>query len=188
VKVNKIFQIGFNKCGTKSIHRFLSGNGLRSVHWDGGNLAKKIHDNHMNGRSLLQGYEHFDCFTDMEDVDLGLYIPVLYFKELDRQYPGSKFILNIRPVENWITSRLNHRDYIEVSMRTLGMDREEVIEHWRSQWHQHIHSVKEFFKNRPDDLLVFDIETEGDRFIQYMGKFIELRMTEFPHLHKTRKG
>jgi hypothetical protein len=187
VKVNKIFQIGFNKCGTKSIHRFLSGNGLRSVHWDGGNLARKIHDNHMDGKPLLQGYEHFDCFTDMEDVDLGLYIPVLYFKELDQQYPGSKFILNVRHIDHWITSRLNHRDYIDVSMRTLGMDREEVIEHWRSQWHQHIHSVKEFFKNRPDDLLVFDIETEGDRFIQYMGKFIELKMTEFPHLHKTRK-
>ena len=31
-----------------------------------------------------------------------------YYKLLDIQYPRSKFILNIRDVDNWILSRINH--------------------------------------------------------------------------------
>jgi len=38
----KIFQIGFNKCGTTSIHQFLLNNGIRSVHWEGGKIADEI--------------------------------------------------------------------------------------------------------------------------------------------------
>lgn len=37
----KIFQIGFNKCGAVSLHKFFLDNGLKSIHWDNGNLAKK---------------------------------------------------------------------------------------------------------------------------------------------------
>ena len=40
--MGKIFQIGFNKCGTTSIHRMLVANGINSVHWDKGRLSKSI--------------------------------------------------------------------------------------------------------------------------------------------------
>ena len=61
----KIFQIGFNKCGTRTIHRYLARNGVRSLHWDAGRLAKRMYANLAEGRELLAGYEEFDAFTDM---------------------------------------------------------------------------------------------------------------------------
>ena len=41
----KIFQIGFNKCATVSLHKFFESNGLKSIHWDKGRLAKTIYKN-----------------------------------------------------------------------------------------------------------------------------------------------
>jgi hypothetical protein len=188
MSVNKIFQIGFNKCGTVSIHKFFIKNGLKSVHWDKGNLANTIKENHENNLPILKGYEDFDCFSDMENVKMGLYIPILYFKELDKQYPNSKFILNVRPIDNWIKSRLNHGKYLEISKETLNLSEEEIIELWKKQWNTHINEVKEYFKERPNDLCIFDIETEGDKFIKYIGNLIELKIFEFPHRNKTRKN
>ena len=53
----KIFQIGFNRCGTKTIHDYLCANGLQGVHWDKGRLAKRIFTNRQLGRDLISGYE-----------------------------------------------------------------------------------------------------------------------------------
>ena len=53
----KVFQIGFNKCGTTSLHQFFQRSGLRSVHWDGGYLAPRMEDNIRAGRRAIAGYE-----------------------------------------------------------------------------------------------------------------------------------
>ena len=65
----KIFQIGFNKCGTSTIHRYLRANGVKCVHWDDGRLAQRMFANLANGDNLMAGYEGFDAFTDMEYID-----------------------------------------------------------------------------------------------------------------------
>jgi hypothetical protein len=41
--MNKIFQIVFNRCGTSSLYHFFKNNGLVSIHWNKGNLAKKCY-------------------------------------------------------------------------------------------------------------------------------------------------
>ena len=46
----KIFQIGFNKCGTKTLHHYFSRNGIRSVHWDEGRLAQRMFANLASGK------------------------------------------------------------------------------------------------------------------------------------------
>lgn len=180
-KFNKIFQIGFNKCGTTSIHKFFKENGLSSIHWDRGYLARTIKSNVDAKRDILFGYDKWDCFTDMEDVSKDIFVYTQYFKELDRQYPNSKFMLNIRPVEKWLKSRENHGrgTYIEIYMKNWGMTHEEVIKRWMRGWNEHISTVKEYFKNRPNDLCVFDIETESDKFVEYMDSLMELKTKEF---------
>ena len=40
--IKKIFQIGFNKSGSGSIHHFFLDNNIPSVHWDGGNYQRKF--------------------------------------------------------------------------------------------------------------------------------------------------
>ena len=64
----QVFQIGFNKCGTSTLHRFFELNGFRSVHWDRGTLAQRLYRNLTEGKSLIAGYEHFETFADMEHI------------------------------------------------------------------------------------------------------------------------
>ena len=100
----KIFQIGFNKCGTRTIHRYLTRNGVSSVHWDAGRLAKRMYANLAEGRELLAGYEEFDAFTDMEYLDeFGTTYLEGYklYPYLAAQYPNAVFILNTRNREAW---------------------------------------------------------------------------------------
>ena len=182
----KIFQIGFNKCGTVSLHKFFESNKLKSIHWDKGRLAKTIQNNYISGFPLLRGYENIDCFTDMESQEDNIFIYLTLFKELDKQYPNSKFILNLRQRDKWIESRINHRDYLLVYQRITGLDREGVINLWINDWESHIKSVNEYFKGRIDDLLIFDIESESEKLIEFMSKITTVTNKNFGQYNITK--
>ena len=187
-KFNKIFQIGFNKCGTTSLHHFFINNGLKSIHWDETRLAKKIIENSNNNLPLLDGYEQYDCFTDMESLGDHFYIYLTHFKELDIQYPKSKFILNVRDKDKWIKSRLNHKDYLKYFEINTGLNTEGVINLWKNQWDEHIINVLDYFKNRPDDLLYFDIEKESHKLIDFMSEIIDIKNSKLEMTNRTFIG
>ena len=104
----KVFQIGFNKCGTTSLHRFFERSGLKSVHWDGGYLAPRMEDNILAGRRAIAGYDEYDAFSELSYmcehrvVEVGLQ----YLDVLLEQEPDALFVLNVRPLDKWIKSRL----------------------------------------------------------------------------------
>lgn len=166
--MSKIFQIGFNKCGTKSICFFLRANGIPAVHWDEGRLAISIRNSLNSGVKLLTGYEQFTGFTDMqsstwkEPYEKIRFHAYLLFRELDQQYPGSKFILNTRSKEKWLLSRSRHDKgrYILDSQKAHGLNKKRVLVYWSKCWDEHHANVIEYFKNRPDDLLIFNIEKD----------------------------
>ena len=107
--MTRFFQIGFNRCGTKSIHHFFEANGIPSVHYDGGRLATTMFDNLDQGKFVLQGYEGYNAFTDMEYLtDSRYYEGYKLYGPFMEQVPDAKFILNIRDPDRWIMSRLNH--------------------------------------------------------------------------------
>ena len=115
---SKIFQIGFNRCGTTSIHRFLQANGFRSVHHDSGRLALIMDANLRHGRHILSGYEGYDAYSDMEILLPDLHIEAYrYYEQILQQVPGARFILNTRDVDRWVASRLR-----------LEMDRDSRID------------------------------------------------------------
>jgi hypothetical protein len=162
----KIFQIGFNKCGTNTIHSYLQANGVNSVHWDQGRLAERIFRNFANGDALLRGYEAFVAFTDMEFLDetgrcyLEAYKLFPYFAG---QYPDAVFILNTRDREDWIRSRLAHgtRPYVARHMTYYDVATEdELTEIWRDEWERHHRRVIEFFSNKPYRFFICRIETD----------------------------
>jgi hypothetical protein len=184
-KFNKIFQIGFNKCGTTSLHKFFKANDLKSIHWGDAKLAKKIVENHKLNKPILSEYEDYDCYTDMESSDDNIFIYLTHFKELDKQYPNSKFILNVRDVDLWIQSKLNHPSYLDSYKSITGLDTNSVIIHWREIWDKHIKNVTTYFKNRDNDFLMFNIENESDKLINFMSKFTTLKDKTFGHFHKT---
>jgi hypothetical protein len=77
----KIFVIGHPRTGTGTIHRILLANGIRARHSSGTWKTAR-----------------YDAFSDR-----GNYQP---FELLDRHYPNSIFVLNTRPVANYIHSRI----------------------------------------------------------------------------------
>lgn len=165
----RIFQIGFNKCGTTSLAVFFNKNHIKSVHWDAGKLAQTIHENYLQGKPLLEPH-YAKCigFFDMENNPTDpVFIAQELFQELDRQYPGSKFILNTRNKDAWLKSRSLHRfdqgkqNYLTATAEQNQVSEEETLARWSQEWDDHLAAVKEYFKDRPQDLLVFDIESDS---------------------------
>jgi hypothetical protein len=68
-----------------------------------------------------------------------------------------------------------------------GFDEEGVINLWKKQWYDHIESVTDHFKDRANDLLVFDIETEQHKLVEFISQYIELKSTDYGHHNKTEK-
>jgi hypothetical protein len=185
----KIFQIGFNRCGTLCLYNFFISNKIPSIHWDNGNLSLTIKRNKEQNRPLLSGYEYYQFFSDMEhfDEDMGVfYSHVYYYSLLDKQYPNSKFILNTRDVDNWIKSRLNHRFsgmtgfYANYIMSRLNINLNQLSEKWRLDWENHHKEVIEYFKGRENDLLIFNIEKDdAQKIVDFLKKFYDLDKNKY---------
>ena len=161
----KIFQIGFNRCGTTTIHRYFLANGVRSVHWDKGRLAQRIFRNLSNGDELLAGYENFDAFTDMEFLDrAGAHHLEAYklFPCFAAQYPDAVFILNTRDREDWIRSRLGKKHDYAARARIYHnvVSNEDLANIWRADWKRHHRRVIEFFSGTSHRFFVCRIETD----------------------------
>jgi len=188
----KIFQIGFNKCGTLSIHDFLVENGIRSVHYLKGELANIIFENHKNGRDLLTGLDEYDAFSDMESLNTDgfQYVANDLYKELHQTYPNAIFILNTRPVDDWINSRLRHGggSYLDRYRCILDKTKDEIVDVWRKQYHQHVANVLSYFSKHSDAQFIhLDLATcqpnDLGLFLQKAG--ISLTQLSLPHAHKS---
>jgi hypothetical protein len=194
----KIFQIGFNRCGTVSLCKFFERNGIAGVHWDEGNLARRMYENHLRGCQLLEDYNDKIFFSDMEAEisqngnSMWIFAHVDYFKVLDEQYPESKFILNTRNVDDWVRSRCKFKmgpnsvggEYLEIFKRLYNADEDTVKQLWIAQWDNHHASVKEHFKDRPQDLLVYDIDKDNSqKIVDFVSPTYKLKAIPLPNLN-----
>ena len=92
---------------------------MKKIHFQDHKLKKKYDrgcislvnfflENKNNSKNLLYGIDpNYIVFSDITDDEKCLDSKDFY-KQLDRGNPGSKFILNIRSIDDWIKSRLNH--------------------------------------------------------------------------------
>lgn len=187
----KIFIIGFNKTGTSTLHNYFIKNSIPSIHWDNGKIATKIEYNYEHNNKLLTGYEKYIVFSDMEnyiyDEDI-IYAYVTYFKEMDRQYPESKFILNIRNVDNWIKSRNRHmnRNYTKIICKKLNLNEKELNDKWRDDFYNHKNNVIKYFSDKHNKLLVFDIEKDSVQKLNDFFPELQLNSKLYTHEAKTR--
>lgn len=95
----RIFCVGMNKTGTNSLREAFEYLGLRTLHRS--RLAREaIERATAENKPLLTYIENYECYTDAPFYR--------YYRELDRQYPGSRFILNTRDTGDWISSRIAH--------------------------------------------------------------------------------
>lgn len=190
-KINKIFIIGFNKCATRSIHSFFKGNKIKSYHVgdDWKRFGDKVELNRANGRRLLSGYDDYTVFSDAS-------LFVKEFKELDIQYPGSKFILNTRDKLDWLASRLNHGRPNKNSsyVKFLNNKNNELlpwfnwVSRWSKEWDEHHNNVYEYFKNRPQDFLKFNIKDNPNIIKRFLKDFYNLNIKLFPRKGATSRS
>ncbi|MEP0177292.1 MAG: sulfotransferase [Paraglaciecola sp.] len=184
----KIIQIGFNKCGTTSIDTFLLKAGFRSIHWDHGKLAKTLKINIELGLPPLAGYENYQCFSDLELVGNQQYLYAFmdYFVQIDKHYDDALFILNVRPIDKWLASRIQHNNgsYLKRFIDLTNSNEDAVISYWTYLWKKHIQNATAYFKGR-DNFLIFDIEQDGGeklcQFLKIDGKYSD----GYTHMHRT---
>jgi hypothetical protein len=138
------------------------------------NLVKTFERNRKKGNKLLQGgfvidernnarvwYEDGLVFSDITwhkyDKDAKD-----YYKQLDADYPNSKFILNTRDADRWIESRKRHGNgkILKQSMKFHKYKKKEIEKKWKNMFFQYHKEVNEYFKNREKDLLIFDIDSD----------------------------
>ena len=177
---NKIFNIGLNKCGTKTLSKALDILGFNTAHFihKGVRIRDIIQTNIHNKRKLLWGIEDYDVLSDFA----GQYI----FKALDVQYPGSKFILTIRGLDGWLSSREAHvrRNQGNRTYRHnfLEVDRD----NWTREYHQVLHEVTKHFSKRRDDLLILNIPAgeKWEKLCPFVGA--DIPVDAFPN--ENRRG
>jgi hypothetical protein len=159
----RIFGIGMHKTATTSLAAAIALLGLDSAHWKSAHWAKAIWDQMQSSGKSLTLEQHY-ALCDLP-------IPAL-FEQLDKAYPGSKFILTRRSEDAWIRSVRNHWDPeknpYRVSWNTdpfshkihraiygqRGFD-EEIF---RARYRKHNADVLAYFAKRPADLLVLDMD------------------------------
>eukprot|EP01084_Bolivina_argentea_P221206 374710_1 len=203
-----IFQIGFMKAGTTSLQDFFNRNGIPTIHYKAPNtplfytpLHIQMFSNHMNNTLLLQPYHNKYMYYS----DFGVYCSrhyegdIMFLNKsykykgcehrtwvqiLNKQYPNSKYILNIRNVNHWLKSRYTYsyngkkytNDKIIRKLRhccRIKYNESGLVYAWKSIWYQYICELLEYFNknNITDDLLIFDIENDNiNKLVSFFEK------------------
>ena len=178
----KVFCIGFHKTGTTSLELALRKLGYRVT----GSFGTKDPDIAGNVVELaLARARDYDAFEDNP-------WPILY-RELDRHFPGSKFILTRRPADAWIRSQVRDFGRTETPMRRwiYGADAgcpEGNEATYIARYERHNREVLEYFRERPQDLLVFDLPAGDDweQLCAFLGHPVPAEA--FPHANKASRS
>lgn len=193
----KIFLIGFNKCGTTSLHSFFERNSIPSVHWGHNQLAVQIYKNKHLNQPLLTGIDQYTAYSDMEAViGQGSHPRLLLFahrefKLLDQHYGNSLFILNTRDQNDWIRSRLKHANgaYAQVYLQKLRImtgnptiTMEQMVNYWKREWIHHHHETSLHFKDC-NRFLTFHIQSDPPSLLSsfLLGHGVPIKDPTIPH-------
>lgn len=176
----RVFGIGLNKTATTSLHEALTVLGFESLHWGGPPVRRLVEAAVEEGRPLLSDLDpRYDAFSDILALSEN-------YALLDRQYPGSRFVLTVRPIDDWIDSRVRHVEENR-RRRAAGEYHGNFLEidepTWRADWEAHTSGVRAYFAGR-DDFLEIDVTAEADwtPFCALLG--IPRPSTPFPWVNR----
>lgn len=155
----KIFGIGLNKTGTRSLASALRILGFRTLHKGDAATSALVDQAADDGLPLLHLIgDRYDAYFDVDAI-------VHRFRELDSQYPNSRFILTTSDVDSWLNSRRRHAEANQrrwAEGRYDGSLLEVDMTGWRHEWEEHHELVRAYFADRSDDLLIFDVRAGDD--------------------------
>jgi hypothetical protein len=165
----KVLGIGLGRTGTMSLTHALEQLGFSTIHCPGFFLDAE-------GRIRID-WGDFDSHDAVTDEGAAL-----VYQEADRRYPGAKFILTVRDTESWLRSRRRISDAMQKSWdgnpavavlheALYGAPRFDP-QIYAEAHRRHVADVREYFTDRPRDLLVLDVcAGQGwDKLCPFLGK------------------
>ncbi len=206
-KKEKIFCIGLNKTGTTSLEQVLTDFGYSLGDQAKGELLAKDWFQR-DFKSIIKYCNSADAFQDIP-----FSLPFTYV-HLDQHFPNAKFILTERDdVDQWYQSltmfhsrlwadgnqipNIGHLKQAKYRYKGFAYDinrmmfatpeddpyKKEVLTKY---YEQHNYSVQEYFRSKPEKLLVINIANDEDyvRLCEFLGK--KPIHNGFPHLNKTK--
>ncbi len=178
----KIIGVGFQKTGTSTLREALKILGYTVKDTSSRPIIPIIKGNYGKVLRMIKNYDAIE--------DTPWY---MIYKELDALIPGSKFILTIRDEESWYKSvsrqigDLRSPQLEWIYGRGKGLPKDDKA-NTIQVYSDHNKEVMEYFKDRPEDLLVLDF-TKGDKWEKlcaFLNK--EVPAVAFPHANKTKKS
>lgn len=185
----KVIFVGFNKCGTKSLHDLFTQCGYLSCHsrtwWQkhvsGGHLALVMRSNQSSGARSFNGVQHYDAYSDLTYVSRTEAIEAnTYFRRVAMDYPNAWFVFNDRPLQKWINSRFSHvgnarGSFAERYACARGVEIGQVADLWRDDYASHKADFVEFMNSHPKSM-IFDIENDSiDKLVSFLAPAFRLR-------------
>jgi hypothetical protein len=171
---SKIWGLGLSRTGTTTLSTVLNQLGYRHIHYP--------------------SYDEMFALSNDGCSDIPV-IPI--YKELDQKFPNSKFVYTIRDRTEWLEKMgpyLERKRNWNQGAKQVNL-RVEVYKNaffdyntYSKAYDDHDKDVKEYFKNRPKDLLILDI-IGGDK-PQKLYDFLGVDKKapdEFPVVNKLKK-
>lgn len=173
LRMSKVFGIGLPKTGTTSLRRALEMLGYTVVH----------------DPETFDQIDRHDAATDSRVADT--------FEELDRRYPGSRFIYTARDRQAWVKSLVHQFEKTDMDFKRRK-NPETIARYERlygaatidetamlAAFDRYEQRVHQYFQGR-DDLLIIDVCAPGDKWpaiCRFLGQPVP--DAPFPHLNRT---
>ena len=176
----KIFGIGLSRTGTMTLARALKALGIDAEHFP--------HDPVTAGE-LARGHYELSILRQKQALTDITVAP--FYAQLDQAFPDSKFILTTRPLDSWLRSVENHfRMYVEHNSDDFIDFIHACVYgalHFNADRFAYVKSlheanVRQFFHDKPEQLLVFDVFT-GDGWKELCA-YLELPVPGVPFPHE----
>jgi len=176
----KIFGVGLNKTGTTTLGACMRHWGLHHMPFHPEPFDLWLQE---DWPSLFKWADPLDSLADWPWA--------LIWEPLDRQYPGSKFILTRRRDSlTWFQSLCFHAEmtgptHYREAVYGYAMPHEHKAEHL-AYYEAHLAAVRSYFADRPADLLEVCWE-EGDGWDE-LAEFLGFDSPEIPFPHENKSG
>jgi 2-polyprenyl-3-methyl-5-hydroxy-6-metoxy-1,4-benzoquinol methylase len=188
--INKVFGIGLSRTGTLSLQKALQILGYRAVHFP---------SNATTYRELIEGnyrltvLQAYDAATD---ISVGAYYP-----QLDKLYPGSRFILTVREKQSWLASVRAHWETNGWTSNNPKLHENDICrfingcvygcyafdeDRFSYVYDRYYRNVLDYFTGRKDLLIINLCAGESwEPLCRFLGKAIP--SAPFPHEHKRHR-
>lgn len=184
----KIFGIGLSRTGTTSLTIALRRLGYKVEHYP--------HDNNVNETlsDFFAGKNNNPIFQIAYRIDALLDTPVcVTYKFLDKEFPGSKFILTTRDENDWLQSMQILFQRLEQFPHGLISGLHEYLYNTKTtfdsttlldRYKRYVNEVTDYFANRMNDLLVWNLCDQPDWNVLCTFLNKPIPNTEFPHMNR----